>query len=146
LESLDSRALNHADMRTNLSFMPTRQTQQRPAVRDVLEQADRPLSPQEILGLAQEVQPGMGIATVYRAVKAGVAESWLTLVDLPNGPTRYEPAGKKHHHHFECTACRAVFDVDGCPGGLDKLLPEGYHLTGHEIILYGLCSNCHAAE
>ncbi|MEO0513916.1 MAG: transcriptional repressor [Planctomycetota bacterium] len=122
--------------------MPPRNTTQRTAVRDAIETADRPLSPQEILELAQADQPGLGIATVYRTVKTGTEEGWLTPVDLPNGPTRYEPAGKRHHHHFECTSCNAVFDVDGCPGNLKPLVPAGAELTGHEIILYGRCATC----
>ena len=124
--------------------MSTRKTTQRTAVREAIETADRPLSPQEILDLAQADQPGLGIATVYRAVKTGVQEGWLTPVDLPNGPTRYEPAGKQHHHHFECTTCSAVFDVEGCPGNLKPLIPAGCELTGHEIILYGICAACRA--
>ncbi|MEM9420745.1 MAG: transcriptional repressor [Planctomycetota bacterium] len=125
--------------------MPLRQTNQRAAVRDAIEAADRPLTPQEILGLAQVDLPGLGIATVYRTVKVGTEEGWLTPVELPNGPTRYEPAGKKHHHHFECTACNAVFELEGCPTPPSKLrpmVPEGCELTGHELILYGLCGSC----
>jgi len=122
--------------------MPLRKTNQRTAVREAIETADRPLSPQEILELARVEQPGLGIATVYRAVKTGTQEGWLTPVELPHGPTRYEPAGKKHHHHFECTKCNSVFDVEGCPGQLNQLVPEGAELTSHEIILYGLCADC----
>jgi len=126
--------------------MSPRQTTQRAAIRQAIEHADRPLSPQEILELAQASQPSLGIATVYRAVKKGVEDAWLTPVDLPHGPTRYEPAGKKHHHHFECTACNAVFELEGCPtppSKLKPLVPEGCQLTGHEVILYGLCRDCH---
>ncbi|MBB6429891.1 Fur family transcriptional regulator [Algisphaera agarilytica] len=125
--------------------MPPRQTNQRAAVREAIEAADRPLTPQEILDLAQADLPGLGIATVYRAVKVGAEEGWLTPVELPNGPTRYEPAGKKHHHHFECTECNAVFEIDGCPTPPSKLrpmVPEGCELTGHEVILYGRCADC----
>lgn len=124
--------------------MNGRNTNQRTAIRGAIEHADRPLSPQEVLALAQQDQPTLGIATVYRAVKAGVEEGWLTPVELPNGPTRYEPAGKRHHHHFECTSCNAVFDVEGCPGQLQPLVPPGCELTDHEIILYGRCADCRA--
>jgi Fur family ferric uptake transcriptional regulator len=122
--------------------MPPRTTAQRTAIRETIDHADRPLSPQEVLDLASAELPALGIATVYRALKTGVEEGWLTPVDLPNGPTRYEPAGKKHHHHFECTQCSAVFDVEGCPGRLAPLVPPGAELTGHEIILYGRCADC----
>ncbi|MEM9883876.1 MAG: transcriptional repressor [Planctomycetota bacterium] len=122
--------------------MPGRQTRQRTVIRGVIEHANRPLAPREVLDLARAELPGLGIATVYRALRAGGEEGWLTPVELPNGPTRYEPAGKRHHHHFECIECAAVYDVEGCPGRLAPLVPEGAELTGHEIILYGRCADC----
>lgn len=121
-----------------------RRTQQRDAIREAVERADRPLSPQEILHAAGDLAPGLGLATVYRAVKAGVEQGWLQPVDLPGGPTRYEPAGKQHHHHFECRACHRVYEVDGCPGNLTKLLPSGFTLEAHDVTLYGLCEACNA--
>lgn len=122
-----------------------RRTQQRDAIREAVQHADRPLSPQEILDAATAAAPGLGMATVYRTVKSGVEEGWLKAVDLPGGPTRYEPGGKHHHHHFECTDCHRVFDLDGCPGNLRKLLPGGFTLESHEVLLYGKCERCNAA-
>lgn len=119
-----------------------RRTHQRDAIREAVERADRPLSPQEILDAAGESAPGLGLATVYRTVKAGVEQGWLQPVDLPGGPTRYEPGGKRHHHHFECRQCHRVYDVDGCPGNLTKLLPSGFTLEAHDVTLYGLCEGC----
>ena len=119
-----------------------RATRQRAAIRDAVERADRPLSPREILDAAGRQVKGMGLATIYRAVKDGVEEGWLRGVELPGGPTRYEPAGKQHHHHFECRACHRVFEVDGCPGNIGRLAPPGVRLEGHEIVLYGLCETC----
>src|SRR5437016_3365592 len=43
-----------------------RNTRQRTAVRDVLHEADRPLSPGEILLGARGIVPEMGMSTVYR--------------------------------------------------------------------------------
>ena len=119
-----------------------RQTTQRRAIRAAVEAADRPLSPQEILAAAAEASPGLGLATVYRTIKAGVDAGWLQPVELPGGPVRYEPAGKQHHHHFECRACRRVYEVDGCPDNLDDLVPVGFVLENHDVTLYGLCLTC----
>lgn len=120
--------------------MATRNTSQRRAIRQAIEDADRPLDAHEVL--AETDHDGLGLATVYRTLKLGVKEGWLKAVDLPNAPTRYEMAGKKHHHHFECRDCNRVFDVDGCPGNLQSLLPDNFTLEDHEIILYGRCGNC----
>ena len=120
--------------------MPPRNTSQRRAIRDAIEQADRPLDANEVLDAAK--LEGLGLATVYRTLKLGVEEGWLKPVELPNSPTRYEMAGKKHHPHFECRECNKVFDIEGCPGNLQDLVPEDFILEDHEIILYGRCGKC----
>lgn len=120
--------------------MPPRNTSQRRAIRQAIEDAGRPLDANEVL-TAADVE-GLGLATVYRTLKLGVEEGWLTPVDLPNAPTRYEMAGKQHHHHFECRNCQRVFEVHGCPGNLKPLVPKGFTLEDHEVILYGLCDQC----
>ena len=119
-----------------------RQTHQRAAIRTAIEEADRPLSPQEILSSAQDQAPGLGIATVYRNIRAMVEEGWLRAVDLPGAPSRYEVAGKGHHHHFHCRSCDRVFEVDDCPGRVADLAPSGFRPEAHDIILYGLCPAC----
>jgi len=123
-----------------------RQTRQRDAIRAALAAAARPLSPQELLNAARRALPALGIATVYRTVKALLAEGALHTVELPGAPARYELAGKRHHHHFHCRACDGVFEVEACPAGIRRLLPGGFRLERHEIILYGLCAGCGGAR
>ena len=119
-----------------------RDTAQRRAIRDVFEGSKRPLSPREILEAAQATVPTLSIATVYRTVKGLVEEGWLVPVDLPGEPPRYELSGKKHHHHFVCDACDRVFEVEGCPGNLRAVVPSGFQLDRHEVVLYGVCATC----
>lgn len=119
-----------------------RDTAQRRAILQVVQQAKRPLSPQEILERAQGEVPRLGIATVYRTVKAMEESGELIPVDLPGEGRRYEQAGLKHHHHFSCRKCGRVYDLEGCPGNLDRLMPPGFRLERHEILLYGLCNRC----
>jgi Fur family ferric uptake transcriptional regulator len=124
--------------------MGKRQTRQQAAIHWALQHADRPLDAQEVLAAAQHWAPGLGLATVYRALKAGSEAGWLTPVELPGATTRYELAGKAHHHHFECRQCNRVFEVAGCPGQLQGLTPDGFTLETHELVLYGLCDECAA--
>ncbi|MFP4171386.1 MAG: Fur family transcriptional regulator [Candidatus Hydrogenedentota bacterium] len=119
-----------------------RSTHQRRAIYRVLEETDRPLSPQEVLEQARREVPNLGIATVYRTVKALTEGGDLTAVQLPGEAPRYELAGKHHHHHFRCLKCNRVFEIEGCPGGLAALLPDGFVLEGHDVVLYGRCNEC----
>lgn len=119
-----------------------RSTRQRSAIRAAIEQAQRPLLPQEVLAAAQAEVPGLGIATVYRNLKALLDEGEVKLVALPGENPRYEAVGHGHHHHFQCTACERVFDVHACPGDLSRLAPAGFTVEDHELTLYGRCREC----
>ncbi len=119
-----------------------RDTRQRRAIRRAFEEAGHPLSPQELLDLAQEDVKSLGIATVYRNIRALQEEGWLETVELPGEPPRYEVAGKGHHHHFHCRDCDRVFEVEGGPGNIQAITPEGFKLERHEFVLYGLCEEC----
>jgi Fur family ferric uptake transcriptional regulator len=122
-----------------------RSTRQRAAIVSTIERERRPLSPGEILAAAQSDVPALGAATVYRTLKALVAEGVIVSVELPGEPPRYEPAGAKHHHHFRCHDCDRVFEVPGCAKGIGALVPSGFELDGHELVLYGRCRGCVAA-
>ncbi len=121
-----------------------RDTRQRRAIRNALEQAGRPLSTHEVLLLAQPDSPSLGTATVYRTLKALVEEGWLAVVEVPGEAPRYERAGKGHHHHFHCRGCGRLFELEGCPDGLKHLTPNGFSLEAHEVVLYGRCTVCTA--
>ena len=119
-----------------------RDTRQRRAIRHAMKQANRPLSPQEVLQVAQMVAPRLGIATVYRTLKGLVAAGWLVQVELPGEPPRYETAHKAHHHHFQCQTCGQRSDIAGCPENVQLLTPPGFLLEGHYMVLYGRCATC----
>lgn len=119
-----------------------RKTTQRQSVRDALANAGRPLDAQEALEQARQLHPGIGIATVYRALADLLEEGWLKKVELPGEPLRYELADLGHHHHFHCRSCGRVFDVPGCGLVRDPHVEAGFRVDGHEVILYGKCPDC----
>ena len=121
-----------------------RRTVQRVTIERVFAEARRPLGPQEILDAARPELPTLNLATVYRTLRRMVEEEAISTVELPGAPARYELAhvAEEHHHHFRCTACDAVFDLEGCVDGLKRMLPAGFQLTGHDILLIGLCDEC----
>jgi Fur family transcriptional regulator, ferric uptake regulator len=127
--------------------MVSRNTKQNQAIRRVLDEVRRPLSPAEVLALADRHAPGLGIATVYRVLKRLVEDGDAVAVQLPGEPPRYEGrrAAEHHHHHFRCEDCGKVFDIPGCPEGLAALTPPGFRLSGHELVLYGQCGSCTGA-
>jgi Fur family ferric uptake transcriptional regulator len=119
-----------------------RKTRQRSSILEAFQDSSGPMSPQEVLDKAKVNLPELGIATVYRNIKSFVESGSLRTVLLPGQPDRYELAGKKHHHHFFCRTCQRAFEMEGCPGSLDNLAPDGFKTEEHEIYLYGLCKDC----
>jgi Fur family transcriptional regulator, ferric uptake regulator len=119
-----------------------RDTQQKEAIRLAFIRAGRPLSVEEILRYARNEVAGLGIATVYRNLKALQEEKFIKTVDLPGQTSRWEIAPDVHHHHFLCQTCGKLFEIHGCPADLSHLVPEGYILEEHDILLRGRCKNC----
>ena len=121
-----------------------RMTKQAEAIANAIKSAGRPLSIEEILATASGTVPTLGLRTVYRVVRRLQEMGEVASVSVPGGSDRYETASiaSKHHHHFHCNACDRFFDLEGCPGGMQQMLPEGFKLQHHEITLSGLCASC----
>jgi Fur family ferric uptake transcriptional regulator len=123
-----------------------RSTKQRRLLLEIVTREGRPLSPGELLELARETLPTIGLSTVYRTIRALEDAREIAAVEVPGQPPRYELAqvAAHHHHHFHCIACDRVFDLDGCPGGMKSLLPSGFTLEQHTLVLSGRCRECGA--
>ena len=122
-----------------------RLTRQRTEILRVIDEAQRPLSPQEILEAGRAAIPSLSIATIYRNLRDLQQDGMIQAVALPGDSPRYESrhAHAHHHHHFQCSKCQRVFDIHGCPGGLEGMeVPEGFMVEHHEVTLYGVCAEC----
>ena len=119
-----------------------RKTKQRDCIFQALEEAGRPLSPQEILELSKIKISGIGIATVYRTIKEFLQTKKISEVLSAGSTVRYEVNAKDHHHHFWCRICDRVFKVEGCPGQLNFSPPKGFKAEIHEVMFRGICATC----
>ncbi|UCH25556.1 MAG: transcriptional repressor [Trueperaceae bacterium] len=122
-----------------------RETSQRRAIMNALESAPGPLTAQEVLEKASHEKAGLGLATVYRNLGSLEKVGVVVPVHLPNESTRYEPAGRGHHHHFCCSTCGKVFELGSkCPVAILEgvTLPGGFKVNHHELTLYGHCPTC----
>jgi Fur family transcriptional regulator, ferric uptake regulator len=120
----------------------TRRTRQKEAIRAAFLEEDRPLSPDEALVFAQRRADALSIATVYRNISNLVEDKWLTPIQVPGCPVRYEVAGKAHHHHFQCRRCGTVHELEGCDVPNKPHLPRGFKYLDHDFFVYGICAAC----
>jgi Fe2+ or Zn2+ uptake regulation protein len=94
----------------------------------------------------RQVEPGLGRATVYRAVEKLVSRDLLVRIEFADGTHHYRVCGgSAHHHHLTCTQCHRVVDIDVCLPA-DQFAAIGkqtdFVIEGHALTLFGRCHNC----
>ncbi|MCV3314847.1 transcriptional repressor [Pediococcus ethanolidurans] len=88
--------------------------------------------------------PKMSHNTVYRNLKEfeqiGLVEQ---IIKDEHAQVKYQcDVTQQHHHHFICTNCGKVEEVEMCPlDFFERQLPD-YEISGHRFELYGLCADC----
>jgi Fe2+ or Zn2+ uptake regulation protein len=122
-----------------------RSTAPRRAVLRAIEQAPGPFTVEDLLGEL----PGVGRATVFRTIKLLQELDLLCRVPLEDGSVRYQLSEGTHHHHLVCRACgrfTEFIDLELDTRIQEQAAQHGFHLQGHSLELYGLCSECGKAE
>lgn len=119
----------------------------RSAVVEVLGQQRCCLPAAEIHDEVRRRRPGVGIASVYRALETLTALGLVHRIDLRSGGARYEPAAPSgdHHHHLVCGDCGKVeaFSDDGLERAIDTVSQTAsFRIDGHEVVLRGRCEAC----
>jgi len=120
-----------------------RRTRQGEILLRVIRSADRPLTPSEIKQLAAKEMPKLGIATTYRYIRELADMGKIAGVDYPGHPPRYEWADGKDKVHFSCRCCLKLYALaDTTKETPLNEIPEGFNVSGYELMLYGTCPSC----
>lgn len=121
-------------------------TKQRQLLLELFQNAGRSLSAEEIFEDAGIRNARLALSTVYRNLEQLSSRGILTKTLFPDGLSRYELTGEHvHHHYLVCTRCQKRQTFDECPlKRMQHDLEEetGFKITGHNLMLYGLCKEC----
>ncbi|QUI23911.1 transcriptional repressor [Vallitalea pronyensis] len=124
-------------------------TVQRQTVLDaMLKNTDKHLSAEEIFEKVKEINPHIGMATVYRTIQLFEKIGIIHQIFLNDGMMRYHmvnPDEKHEHHHLICEICGDVIDVkeDMLETFEEKLLlKKGFIVTNHRVKVFGICKTC----
>lgn len=118
---------------------------QRAAIASVVEAMHRAFTAEELHRAVADAEPGIGLATVYRAIGAMQSAGGLVPVGERDGSALLALCARHdHHHHLVCTECGAVVAID-CPihdATARAAARDGHLVTSHQITLYGVCAGC----
>ena len=117
---------------------------QRRAVAEVLVGDHVHLSAEEVHDLARQRLPEISRATVYNTLNELVAMGELLMVDVVDGPKRYDPNVTAPHDHLVCERCHAIRDVPRSTPSppIADHASAGFLVTGVEVTYRGLCPDC----
>ena len=118
-----------------------RMTGQRRVIAQVLSNADDHPDVETVYQRASEIDPKIGLATVYRTLRLFEEANILERHDFGDGRARYEEVPEEHHDHLIDVNSGDVIEFQ------DEALEEikirianelGYKLVDHRLELYGV--------
>lgn len=122
-----------------------RLTPQRYLILRVIEEAREHLSTEQVIKLAQERNPCVSQATVYRTLSLLQVLGLIHATHLSGKQVCYEVVVGHTHHHFVCRSCHCVLHLDlDLLGDLPLHLSQqyGFNSLHLELTATGYCEVC----
>ncbi|WP_296405480.1 ferric iron uptake transcriptional regulator [Psychrobacter sp.] len=102
------------------------------------------MSAEEVYKALIEQGEDVGLATVYRVLtqfeQAGIVERH----NFENNLSVFEITQDEHHDHMVCDVCGKIIEFHNSIIEQEQLkvaAEQGFRLSGHSLVLYGLCAN-----
>jgi Fur family transcriptional regulator, stress-responsive regulator len=105
-----------------------------------------------IFGAVRSDLPDVSRQAVYDVLAALTAVGLVRKIQPSGSVARYESRVGDNHHHVVCRSCGVIADVDCAVGEAPCLTPsehdalDGFVLDEAEVIYWGLCPDCSAAQ
>nr|WP_253480506.1 ferric iron uptake transcriptional regulator [Natronocella acetinitrilica] len=117
---------------------------------EMLENSEnRHLSAEDVYKGLMESGDDIGLATVYRVLTQFESAGLVQRHHFEGGQSIFELDDGDHHDHLVCVRCGAIEEF------FDKTIEDrqekvakdnGFKITDHSLIIYGLCPECRDAE
>jgi Fur family ferric uptake transcriptional regulator len=112
--------------------------------------AEHPHSTADAVGRGvREQLDSVSTQAVYDVLAACTDAGLLRRIEPAGHPARYERRTGDNHHHMVCRGCGRTEDVDCVVGARPCLEPvddHGFALDEAEVVFWGLCPTCIAAD
>lgn len=122
---------------------PKRITSQQQAIFHIIKKSRKHLTVDDVYTEVVREMPRISLATVYRNLDK-LFQSKLIGRTIINGLKYYELSTDEHYHVL-CLSCRTVSNINSIPASdIEEFFGRStdFKLTGHDLLLYGICPNC----
>ncbi len=116
-------------------------------IEEILTTSQEPVSVPSLVRLLGEGGHAPHKTSVYRNLERMVAHGSVEEVFLDAGTVYYEYK-QSHHHHAQCSVCRAVVCIandllEKSIKHLERAVQKnGFMPTDHHVVLRGVCASC----
>jgi len=127
--------------------MNIRNTKQRQAIFEAIEQHGGHLTADETYKLVKRRFPRLSLGTVYRNLRVLVEQGNLRELDFGMAVTYFETI-KDSHYHLICRVCGRITDVEApIEPSLNTLVEKargigGFQIEEHRLDFIGVCASC----
>ena len=121
-----------------------KKTPGRISVLEALSHHASPVDVNELVQILERNNVTLDKVTVYRILEVFVEKGLIERVELQEGKFRYEVI-KDHHHHFVCTDCGSIEDMDDCcidDHVKNAAKKHNFLIEKHALEFYGRCGSC----
>ena len=116
-------------------------TKQRELILQILNQADRHLTADEVFFLAKLRMPSIAMATVYNNLNAMHAAGVISRVHVDGGADCFEKTAEAHDHLL-CEGCGKLSNVRLPRLGAQLSETLGMPIEGYDLTVRYLCADC----
>jgi len=121
-----------------------RLTNQKKAILDHLRKGSGHPDAYEVYTVVKKKLPQISLATVYRNLDSMVKKGLIKEIRIKDDRFNYDGVSA-HHHHFKCTNCGMVFNVEGDIllnyEKINEVASAGL-IEEYDVMLKGICLNC----
>jgi Fur family ferric uptake transcriptional regulator len=138
--------MHHA--RATLREQGYRLTPQRNLIWEVLRDAGRHMTAEEVATEVRRTLPDVNVSTVYRTLELLVSLDLVVETHLEGSVCYYEVSPEPTHHHFVCTQCGAVGHFSDellAPVHAELTQRQGFDVSQIQVTAFGLCKDCRDA-
>jgi Fur family ferric uptake transcriptional regulator len=133
------------DLRLIFSKLNIKYTKQRSFIYDLLENADRPMTVEDIFLRSKDTGLDINLSTVYRIIDMFMSRKVVSISGSEGKKAMYDLNRHEHRHLLICLKCKKKQILDHCPfDNYEKSLSKStdFEITDHQLAIYGYCPVC----